>query len=120
MKRLTVILLFVVTACAVNVPGATVARAFPAYSQKEKKACLYCHVNPGGGGKRNAAGLWYKNHALSFAGYTPEKANTEADAAKPKTAPAPKVVAKPKVTPKPKTKPTPKPKVTPKPKAKSA
>ena len=71
------------------------AHAFPAFSQKEKKPCLYCHVNPSGGGKRNATGLWYKSHALSFAGYTPEKANT---AAKLTASPAPK----PKATPVPK------------------
>ncbi len=50
------------------------AQAFPKFSQKEKKPCSYCHVNASGGGKRNAAGTWYKAHGLSFAGYTPEKA----------------------------------------------
>lgn len=50
------------------------AQALPKYAQKEKKSCGYCHVNPAGGGKRNAAGYWYAAHKLSFKGYTPAKA----------------------------------------------
>ncbi len=76
------------------------AQAFPAYSQKEKKPCVYCHVNAKGGGKRNATGTWYKKHGLSFAGYTLAKANAEAGMT---SAP------QPKATPKPKAKSTPKP-----------
>lgn len=86
--------------------AANAANAFPAYSQKEKKPCLYCHVNPGGGGKRNAAGLWYKSHGLSFAGYMPQQANANAGlGTKPKPAAPPKPKIVPKVTAKPKAKP---------------
>ena len=113
MKYLFVFVFVVVAVLA----GGKSAQAFPAYSQKEKKPCLYCHVNPGGGGKRNAAGLWYKNHALSFVGYTPEKAAAEAGAttvkpaAKPTPKPTPaKVTAKKPAAKKPAPKQTPKPK----------
>ncbi|MBC7807830.1 MAG: hypothetical protein H7145_16985 [Akkermansiaceae bacterium] len=96
----TLIYALTLTALTVLFAGKA-AQAFPAFSQKEKKPCLYCHVNPGGGGKRNAAGLWYKNHALSFAGYTPEKANAEAGL---NVKPTPVATPKAKVTPKPKAK----------------
>jgi hypothetical protein len=36
------------------------ATALPAYSQKEGKACGYCHLNPAGGGERNAQGKHYE------------------------------------------------------------
>jgi hypothetical protein len=32
------------------------AAATPAYAAQTKKACGYCHVNPAGGGPRNATG----------------------------------------------------------------
>jgi len=54
------------------------AHALPAFAMKEHKPCSYCHINPKGGGKRNANGLWYQHHKLSFAGYTREKAAKEA------------------------------------------
>ena len=110
--------IFVVVAALLTVGQP--AHAFPAYSQKEKKPCLYCHVNPSGGGKRNAAGIWYKKHALSFAGYTPEKAAAEAGISatpsKPAAKPTPKLKASPAKKPavkkpapkKPAPKPTPK------------
>lgn len=47
------------------------AFAFPAYTKKENKPCSFCHVNAAGGGKRNHAGLWYKSHNLSLAGFVP-------------------------------------------------
>lgn len=47
------------------------ASATPAYAKKEKKPCAYCHVNPQGGGKRNAAGIYYKAHNHSLVGYKP-------------------------------------------------
>lgn len=99
LKNITINSVLTLTGFAILLTG-NAAHAFPAYSQKEKKPCLYCHVNPGGGGKRNAAGLWYKAHGLSFAGYTPEKASAAAGLG---TAP------KPAATPKPKAKSTPKP-----------
>ncbi len=51
--------------------GDNTAHAFPAYAKKEGKPCSYCHVNASGGGKRNAAGLWYKAHNLSLVGFVP-------------------------------------------------
>ncbi len=32
------------------------AQALPAYAQQTGKGCGYCHVNPAGGGPRNANG----------------------------------------------------------------
>ena len=119
LKNITTICVLILTGMT-TLLGANVANAFPAYSQKEKKPCLYCHVNPGGGGKRNAAGAWYKSHALSFAGYTPEKANAEAGLGvkpKPAATPKPKAAGKAKPAPKKPTKPVVK-KTTPKPPAK--
>lgn len=66
------LILSLASACAallLSVPNA--ARAFPAYAAKEKKPCSYCHVNAAGGGKRNAAGIWYKAHGLSLTGFKP-------------------------------------------------
>jgi hypothetical protein len=42
------------------------ANALPAYAQKEGKACGYCHVNPAGGGARNAKGKQYQANGHSF------------------------------------------------------
>ncbi len=42
------------------------ATALPAYSQKEGKACGYCHVNPAGGGPRNAKGQQYEANGHKF------------------------------------------------------
>jgi hypothetical protein len=42
------------------------ASALPAYAQKEGKPCGYCHVNPAGGGERNAKGKQYEAHGHSF------------------------------------------------------
>jgi hypothetical protein len=102
LKNITVISVLTLAGLAI-LSGGDAAHAFPAYSQKEKKPCLYCHVNPGGGGKRNAAGTWYKTHALSFAGYTPEKASAEAglnNKLKPAATPKPKATPKAKPAPK--------------------
>jgi len=48
--------------------GAQSAHAFPAFAMKEHKPCGYCHINPRGGGKRNANGQWYQKHNFTFAG----------------------------------------------------
>lgn len=90
------------------------AEAFPKFARAEKKACVYCHVNPAGSGKRNAAGIWYDKHNFSFADYTPEKA-----AALYGGGAAPTPTAAPTITPSPAptAKPTPKPTAKPKPKA---
>src|ERR1017187_9470633 len=42
------------------------ATALPAYAAKEGKACGYCHVNPAGGGERNARGKQYEANGHSF------------------------------------------------------
>ena len=42
------------------------ATALPAYAQKEGKPCGYCHVNPAGGGVRNAKGKQYEANGHSF------------------------------------------------------
>jgi hypothetical protein len=42
------------------------ATALPAYSQKEGKACGYCHMNPAGGGPRNAKGKQYEVNGHKF------------------------------------------------------
>lgn len=75
------------------------AQAFPKFAQKEKKPCSYCHVNPSGGGPRNAAGKWYHEHGNSFAGYTPTAAPSPA-AKSPAAKPSPKPSSKPSPAPK--------------------
>lgn len=42
------------------------ANALPAYAQKEGKPCGYCHVNPAGGGERNAKGKQYEANGHKF------------------------------------------------------
>lgn len=42
------------------------AAALPAYAAKEGKACGFCHVNPAGGGERNAAGKKYEANGHTF------------------------------------------------------
>ena len=42
------------------------ADALPAYAAKEGKACGYCHVNPAGGGERNANGKKYEANGHKF------------------------------------------------------
>jgi len=42
------------------------AQALPAYAAKEGKPCGYCHVNPGGGGPRNAKGKQYQANGHKF------------------------------------------------------
>jgi hypothetical protein len=42
------------------------ATALPAYAAKEGKACGYCHVNPAGGGPRNAKGKQYEANGHKF------------------------------------------------------
>jgi anaerobic selenocysteine-containing dehydrogenase len=49
-----------------------VAQAKPEYTQKEKKACTYCHVKMGSK-DLNKAGEYYKSHGHSFKGYKEEK-----------------------------------------------
>ena len=42
------------------------ASALPAYTQKEGKPCGFCHVNPAGGGERNANGKKYEANGHKF------------------------------------------------------
>jgi hypothetical protein len=63
--------LVIVAVIALSFGSQRDARAFPAYAKKENKKCGFCHVNPAGGGKRNAAGTYYKAHGLSLVGYKP-------------------------------------------------
>lgn len=53
--------------------AATAARAKPEYARKERKACVYCHVRPLGGGPRNPRGVYYEMHNRSFEGYDEAK-----------------------------------------------
>lgn len=38
------------------------AAATPAYAAQTKKACGFCHVNPAGGGPRNATGTKFEKN----------------------------------------------------------
>ena len=42
------------------------AAAPPTYSQRENKSCEYCHINPSGGGERNANGKEYEDTGHKF------------------------------------------------------
>jgi len=42
------------------------ATALPAYAQKEGKPCGFCHLNPAGGGERNARGKKYQANGHTF------------------------------------------------------
>jgi len=56
----------IVVAAAALVVAPRQAAALPAYAQKEGKACGYCHMNPAGGGERNATGKKYEANGHSF------------------------------------------------------
>ena len=56
--------IFVAAAAVIVAPQH--AAALPAYAAKEGKACGYCHVNPAGGGERNAMGKKYEAGGHSF------------------------------------------------------
>jgi hypothetical protein len=60
----TVLAVFVLLASMVAVPRS--ASALPAYAAKEGKPCGYCHVNPAGGGPRNAKGKAYEANGHKF------------------------------------------------------
>lgn len=79
---------FVVALVGLAMDGRQEASAFPPFSKKENKPCAFCHVKPAGGGPRNEAGKWYKEHGLSFKGYP----GLDAGAKKPAAAPVKKVV----------------------------
>ena len=56
--------IFVAAAALVVAPRH--ASALPAYAAKEGKPCGFCHVNPAGGGERNATGKKYEAGGHSF------------------------------------------------------
>jgi hypothetical protein len=60
----TVLAAFVLLASMIAVPRS--ASALPAYAAKEGKPCGYCHVNPAGGGPRNAKGKAYEANGHKF------------------------------------------------------
>ena len=66
MKRLIIMSSLLLTASS-----QTFAR--PIYAIKEMKPCLYCHVNPKGGGIRNPRGVYYAEHGRTFKDYDEEK-----------------------------------------------
>lgn len=49
------------------------AQAKPAFAEKEKKACNYCHSVDSGGGPRGFRGMYYGAHKLSFKGFNEKK-----------------------------------------------
>ena len=69
--------------------GSSSAEARKAYAIKENKACIYCHVQPGG--DRNFRGIYYATHAKSFADfdnvYEAKAAGVSADAMGPDAVP---------------------------------
>ena len=52
--------------------GATSSYGTPAYTSKENKACVYCHVTAASK-ELNEAGKYYKDHDHSLKGYQPAK-----------------------------------------------
>ena len=60
----TVLAAIVLLVSIVAVPRS--ASALPAYAAKEGKPCGYCHVNPAGGGPRNAKGKAYEENDHKF------------------------------------------------------
>lgn len=57
------LLLAVASATFAPVPAASAKASF---SQRENKPCAYCHVNPMGGGARNAKGEEYQRNGFKF------------------------------------------------------
>jgi hypothetical protein len=69
---------------------ASTASATPAFAQKEKKPCLFCHTNPRGGSNFvNDAGKWYKVRK-TLVGFKPATAPGKPAPKKPTPKPAPK------------------------------
>lgn len=60
MKKTAALLLIIFVLCA---------SARPEYADRERKDCVYCHLNPQGGGERNERGLYYAAHGYSLAGW---------------------------------------------------
>lgn len=54
-------------------PGVMVAQATPAYAQKEKRACNYCHLADAGAGPRGFRGLFYAWKGHTFKGFDEKK-----------------------------------------------
>ena len=69
---------------------ASSAFATPVFAKKENKNCAFCHTNSSGGGKRTAAGEWYKSHSHTFAGFKDPSKPAAPAGKKPAAKPAPK------------------------------
>ena len=76
MRELTYKLTWVPSAMVVVVGmlaiGAIPVAANPAWTKKERKQCVYCHVGAWDSGKYTEAGQYYKSHEFSFNGYVPK------------------------------------------------
>lgn len=55
--------------------------SLPEYAARENKACSHCHVDPGGGGPRNARGQYFEGHDHSFEGFDEASGSTGEGAA---------------------------------------
>jgi hypothetical protein len=66
MKKMISIAIFL-AACG------SAAFARPIYAMKESKPCLYCHVDPKGGGTRNPRGVYYAQHSHTFRDFDEDK-----------------------------------------------
>ncbi len=55
---------------AASAPAVRTADAKPEFSRREGKDCTFCHVNPRGGGARNAKGMEYEKNGFKFPGAT--------------------------------------------------
>lgn len=70
MKLQVKTLMFIpILAAVVGLTGVFEANATPAFARKEHKKCMYCHLNPHGGGARGFRGIYYQNHGNSFKGF---------------------------------------------------
>ncbi|MFI5402044.1 MAG: hypothetical protein ACHQ1G_03835 [Planctomycetota bacterium] len=58
--------LFVAAFAAILLFGSRPVAARPEFARREMKACGYCHINPRGGGDRNARGLEYARNDFRF------------------------------------------------------
>ncbi|HDR06642.1 MAG TPA: hypothetical protein ENN88_03325 [Candidatus Coatesbacteria bacterium] len=60
MKKTAALFLLIFVVCAF---------ARPEYADRERKDCLYCHLDPRGGGPQNVRGLYYAAHGHDLAGW---------------------------------------------------
>ncbi|MCX7021291.1 MAG: hypothetical protein NTW26_03260 [bacterium] len=60
MKKFTFLAVLILVVCA---------SARPEFADRERKDCVYRHLDPRGGGERNERGLYYAAHWYSLAGW---------------------------------------------------